>query len=133
VVGAGWAELSLAGDHVLVVEEVPHDWLFPQMAAVVYHAGGGTTGAALRAGVPVVTTPVFNDQAFWAARLVRIGVSPGFMPLRRLTADRLATLIKRAVSEPGYRERARLVAERVRAEDGAGHVVRALDRASIPI
>ena len=41
-------------DDILLVGDVPHDWLFPQMAAVVHHAGAGTTGAGLRAGVPAV-------------------------------------------------------------------------------
>lgn len=130
VVSAGWAELSSAGDRIFQVGEVPHDWLFPQMATVVHHGGGGTTGASLRAGVPVVTTPVLADQAFWAARLVRIGVSPGFAQLRHLTAERLADLIKRAVSDPAYQQRARAVAKRVSAEDGAGQVVTALNRAN---
>ena len=39
------------------VGEVPHDWLFPRVAAVVHHAGAGTTAAGLRAGVPAVPVP----------------------------------------------------------------------------
>jgi UDP:flavonoid glycosyltransferase YjiC (YdhE family) len=128
VVGAGWADLSAAGDDTFVVGDVPHDWLFPRMAAVVHHAGAGTTGATLRAGVPVVSTPVLADQPFWAHRLVRMGVSPGSVPLRRLSAKRLAALIRQATTEPAYRRRARAVAERVRLEDGAGRVAEALAR-----
>ena len=52
VVQSGWAELYVEGDDVLQVGEVPHEWLFPRMAATVHHAGAGTTGAGLRAGVP---------------------------------------------------------------------------------
>lgn len=132
VVSTGWAGLRSAGDDVFTVGDVPHDWLFPQMAAVVHHGGAGTTGATLRAGVPVVTMPVLSDQAFWAARLARIGVSPGSAPLSRITASRLAALIKEAISEPAYQQRARVVAEQVRAEDGAGQVVNALDRVAVP-
>ncbi|GAA4860011.1 glycosyltransferase [Pseudonocardia benzenivorans] len=35
VVGRGWAGLEVAGDDVLVVDDVPHSWLFPRTAAVV--------------------------------------------------------------------------------------------------
>ena len=45
------------GDSI-VIGDAPHDWLFPRMAAVVHHAGAGTTAAGLRAGVPSVTVPV---------------------------------------------------------------------------
>ncbi|MBN3884196.1 MAG: hypothetical protein HWQ44_14800 [Nostoc sp. JL34] len=37
---------------VFVIKEVPHDWLFPQVPAVVHHGGASTTAAVLRAGTP---------------------------------------------------------------------------------
>ena len=40
----------------------PHDWLFPRVAAVVHHAGAGTTGSGLRAWVPAVPVPVLADH-----------------------------------------------------------------------
>jgi UDP:flavonoid glycosyltransferase YjiC (YdhE family) len=123
VVQSGWAGLSAPGDDVLAIGNVPHDWLFPRMAAVVHHAGAGTTGAGLRAGVPAVPVPILADQPFWAARLARLGVSPGSVRFKRLSADRLAGLIQKAVSEPAYRRQAAAVAERVSAEDGAARVL----------
>jgi sterol 3beta-glucosyltransferase len=36
-------------ENVYCIESVPHDWLFPRMAAVVHHGGAGTTGAVLTA------------------------------------------------------------------------------------
>lgn len=122
VIQAGWAGLSAASDDVLLVGEVAHEWLLPRVAAVVHHAGAGTAGASLRAGVPAIPVPVGFDHAFWAARLVRVGVSPGALPLRKLTAERLGELIVRAVTEPTYRKTARALAEKIAVEDGAGRV-----------
>lgn len=34
-------------DGMLVIDEVPHDWLLPRAAAAVHHGGIGTVGAAL--------------------------------------------------------------------------------------
>ncbi|MGQ7754229.1 glycosyltransferase [Streptomyces sp. WC2508] len=76
VVQAGWAGLSAVSDDVLAIGDLPHDWLCPRTAAVVHHAGAGTTAAGLRAGVPAVPVPVMADQPFWAARLHRFGVAP---------------------------------------------------------
>jgi hypothetical protein len=58
VLHSGWSKLreagraGLVGDDVLVVDDVPHAWLFPRMAAVVHHGGAGTTAAALRRACP---------------------------------------------------------------------------------
>ena len=123
VVQAGWSGLTATGDDVLSIGDVPHEWLFPRMSAVVHHGGAGTTGAGLRAGVPAVTVTVLADQPFWADRLVRAGVSPGWVPLKKLTAERLADLVRQAVSDPAYRRRAEELSAGIRSEDGAGRVV----------
>ncbi|MEV8503209.1 glycosyltransferase [Actinoplanes sp. NPDC051475] len=125
VVQAGWSGLRAAGDHpgVLSVGPLPHDWLFPRMAAVVHHAGAGTTAAGLRAGVPAVAVPVLADQPFWARRLHHLGVSPPPIPLSRLTADRLTAALTAATSDPRHRDRARTVAARLAGEDGAARII----------
>ncbi|MGC4746991.1 glycosyltransferase [Micromonospora sp. DT201] len=128
VVNSGWAGLRAAGDDVLTLSEVPHDWLFPQMAAVVHHAGAGTAGAGLRAGVPTVPVPFMVDQPFWAQRLERLGVAPGVIPFRKLSASRLAAALTEATGNPEYRRRATDVAGRLAQEDGALGVLRVLEQ-----
>ncbi len=114
-----------------MVGDLPHDWLFPRTAAVVHHAGAGTTGAGLRAGVPAVPVPVLVDQPFWADRLHRLGVAPNPLPLHELTADTLADALRACLDRSTYRERAAELARRIRAEDGVEVVlslVRQLER-----
>ncbi|MEU6080571.1 glycosyltransferase [Streptomyces sp. NPDC047108] len=126
VVQSGRAGLSVAGDDIVTVGGMPHAWLFPRMAAVVHHAGAGTTAAGLRAGVPAVPVPVMTDQPWWSSRLVRLGVSPGVLPHARLSAERLAAALRRVTDDPGYRQRATDLAERIGREDGSGQVARAI-------
>ncbi|WP_219415163.1 glycosyltransferase [Pseudonocardia nigra] len=103
VVQAGSGGTRL-GDDVLAIGDVPHDWLFPQAAVVVHHAGAGTTAAGLRAaGVPAVAVPVHSDQAFWAARIAALGAGPAAIPFTRLTSDRLAAAVSAAVENHEYR------------------------------
>ncbi|MET9428498.1 glycosyltransferase [Streptomyces sp. NPDC003036] len=123
VVQAGWAELSGWGDDVLAIGDVPHDWLFPRTAAVVHHAGAGTTGAGLRAGVPAVAVPVMADQPFWASRLYELGVAPRPVPFQDLSAEALRDAITVCLSEPAHRRRATELAHRIAAEDGAAAVL----------
>ncbi|GAU70629.1 putative glycosyltransferase [Streptomyces sp. NBRC 110611] len=123
VVQAGWAELSGCGADVLAIGDVPHDWLFPRTAAVVHHAGAGTTAAGLRAAVPAVPVPVMADQPFWASRLHRLGVAPCPLPFQDLTAEALGDAITACLSEPAYRRRAAELARGIAAEDGAASLL----------
>lgn len=113
---------------VRVAIMAPHSALFPRIAAVVHHAGAGTTAAGLRAGVPAVPVPIQFDERFWAARLVALGVAPRALPLRRLTADTLGAALVGATRDTGCRERARTVGAPIRAEDGTAPVVAAVNR-----
>jgi sterol 3beta-glucosyltransferase len=124
VLQAGWSGLAAgAHDDVLSIGELPHDWLFPQMAAVVHHAGAGTTAAGLRAGVPAVAVPVLADQPFWARRLHALGAAPGPVPMPALTAASLAAALRAVTTDPHYAARAQALSARIRAEDGARPVL----------
>ncbi|MGW0824569.1 glycosyltransferase [Streptomyces sp. NPDC002845] len=123
VIQRGWGELRGEGDDMLTVGEVPHALLFPRTAAVVHHAGAGTTAAGLRAGVPAVPVPIQFDEGFWAARLVALGVAPRALPMRELTTDTLATALRHATTAPTYAHRAHALADDLRTEDGVTPVL----------
>jgi sterol 3beta-glucosyltransferase len=126
----GWGGLSKADlpDDVFKIEAVPHDWLFPQVAAVVHHGGSGTTGAGLRAGIPTVIIPFFGDQSFWGHRVYELGVGPRSIPRKWLSVERLADAISTAVSDASMRTRASALGEYIRAEDGVARAVEILER-----
>ena len=114
---------SAQGSTVFACPDVPHDWLFSRVDAVVHHGGAGTTGAALTAGVPAVIVPFAVDQPFWAHRAAQLGVSPAAIPRRQLTADRLARALRTCLTDRPMRDRARALGQRLRAEDGVGMAV----------
>lgn len=118
---------GVLGEDAVGVGSVPHEWLFPQMAAVVHHAGAGTTAASFRAGVPAIGVPVYTDQPLWAARIASLGAGPQPMPYKKLTPERLGDAITQAVSTPSYAHRAAEVAAAIAAEDGTAPVLEALE------
>jgi UDP:flavonoid glycosyltransferase YjiC (YdhE family) len=122
---SGWAGLQAdrLPPSVMMVESVPHAWLFPRVAAVVHHGGAGTTAAGLRAGVPSILIPFFGDQGFWAERVRALGVGPEPIPRPKLTAERLATAIQQSVADEALRRRAAELGATIRAEDGVGRAV----------
>ena len=121
VLAAGWGAGLRAGalpDSVFLTDDVPHSWLFPQLAAVVHHGGSGTTAAGLRAGVPSVIVPFNFDQPFWGRRVAALGVGPRPIPQKDLTLDALAGAIKQATRDDVLRRRAAMLGRAIRTESG---------------
>lgn len=120
VLHSGWSDLGAGeiSEHAYKVDDVPHSWLFPRMAAIVHHGGAGTTAAALRAGVPSVIVPYFADQPFWSRWVYQLGASPKPIPRDKLSAANLASAIQRATMDSTILRNARLLGEKIQAEDG---------------
>jgi len=127
---SGWGGLAAGrvDADIHVAEALPHDQLFPRMAAVVHHGGAGTTGAGIRAGVPSLVVPFGVDQPFWASRVMALGVGPRPIPRARLTRASLADGLRIAAGDTAMAERAARLGALVRAEDGVGAAVGVIER-----
>lgn len=129
VVSGGWAGLRAADvpSHVCLVDDVPHDWLFPRTAGVVHHGGAGTTATGLWAGVPTTVVPHFGDQSFWGRRVHALGAGPAPIPRHKLTPSNLAEAIREMVSSADMSSHADDLGRRIRAEDGVARAVAVID------
>lgn len=126
IIATGWG--GLTGENkpkdIFVLDAVPHDWLFPKVAAIVHHGGAGTTGAALRAGKPQIVCPFVGDQPFWGRRVADLGVSPLPISQTKLTAEKLASAIKYAITNTNLQQCASSIGETIRAENGVERAVK---------
>lgn len=115
-------------DHVLFVHRTPHKLVFPRCAAVVHHAGAGTTHTTLRAGVPSIAIPHVSDQFGWAEELRRLGVAPA--PLRRskLAAEPLASRITQVLSDARMKQAALAIAARMQSDNGPETAAELIER-----
>ena len=114
--GLGADELGKP-DEVFMLGNVPHDWLFKHVSAVVHHGGAGTTAAGITAGKPTLVVPFFGDQPFWGAMVAKAGAGPEPIPHKQLTAENLAQAIEKCL-EPQSQERAHELAARIAEETG---------------
>ncbi len=126
----GWGGLDpeqFLDDDIFFIDNVPHDYLFPKVAAVVHHGGAGTTAAGLRAGVPTVIVPFSGDQPYWAKQMFTIGVSPKPIPYASLSGPKLAEAINAATTDPHIQKNTKVLGRKIRAEDGVARAIEAFE------
>ena len=133
IIAEGWGgiETDSSGnlpDTIFGIDNVPHDWLFPRMAAVVHHGGAGTTAAGLRAGCPTVICPFFGDQPFWGDRVHKLGVGSKPIPHKKLTVENLSVALKEVTLDESLRRRAQRLGEKIRSENGVGDAIKTIER-----
>lgn len=106
------------GANALAFAYAPHSLVFPKAAVVVHHGGIGTTGQALKAGIPQLVVPMNGDQFDNAARIARLGVGR-VLPFRRYNPETARSALETIMKGASMAARAADVGERVRAERGA--------------
>lgn len=136
LVSKGWGGFGSNADcpeNVFMLENTPHDWLFPRCSAVVHHGGAGTTAIGLKCAKPTMIVPFFGDQPFWGAMVsnAKAGAHE-CIPYKKLNAERLAEGIKQCLTEEA-KENVKKIAESIEKEgDGALNAVRSFHR-SLPL
>lgn len=121
LVSKGWG--GLGGDdvpeNIFMLENTPHDWLFPRVKACVIHGGAGTTAIALKCGKPTMVVPFFGDQYFWGSMIDRARAGPEPVPYKQLSAEKLAEGIEFCLTEEAQKNAHILAAEIEKEGDGA--------------
>ena len=126
IIQAGDPAIFPQRETVHYLAAAPHARVFPHCSAVVNHGSSGTSQTALGAGVPIVPIPHISEQEFWGEELKRLGVSPGWVHRRKLTAKRLAKLL-RAVRGDSFRVNAKALGESISKEDGVATAVKLIE------
>ncbi|MEU6480124.1 glycosyltransferase [Streptomyces sp. NPDC047017] len=128
VEGRGGIRVVDPPENVMVVRDVPYDWLFPRVRAAVHAGGTGTYNAALVAGIPQMACPFHNEQQMWADHVHGLGVSAAPVKFRDLTAETLRSGIVTATTDPTITRNARRLAEKLATESPLEDAVRVLER-----
>lgn len=132
LVSKGWGGLGDEDnkpENIYMLDNTPHDWLFPLVSAVVHHGGAGTTAIGLKCGKPTMIVPFFGDQPFWGAMVAKAGAGASEpIPYKRLSVDAFAAGIQQCLS-PQAKEAAEKLAQDIMAEgDGADNAIESFHR-----
>ena len=125
VLSSGWglaADQSLP-ETVFQVGYTPYSWLLPRVAGAVIHGGSGSTGMALRAGIPTLVVPFVMDQFFWGKRVAELGVGPPPIPFKHLDEEKLAAAFDTMINDAEMQRRAMSLGVQIRAEDGVARAI----------
>ncbi|CEG67174.1 hypothetical protein RMATCC62417_03641 [Rhizopus microsporus] len=112
-------------DTIFSIQSVPHDWLFPQVRAVVHHGGAGTTAAGLRAGRPTIIKPFFADQFFWGERVEEMGIG---RCIKKLTVESLSAALRVVSTDEHMLKLAKKVGEKISSEAGVDTAIQCIYR-----
>ncbi len=132
LVSKGWGGLGDEGntpDNIYMLENTPHDWLFPRVSAVVHHGGAGTTAIGLKCGKPTMIVPFFGDQPFWGAMVARAGAGAHqAVPYKKLSVDALAEGIEQCLTPEAKQAAEKIARSIVEEGDGAKNAVDSFHR-----
>jgi rhamnosyltransferase subunit B len=117
-------------DRIAGFEYAPYSRVFPRGACVVHQGGVGTTGQALRAGVPQLVMPYGHDQFDNAARCRRIGVAE-MIGRDSYNCATAVTALGKLLSNPAYKRKAEAAKKIVDSEEGTGAACDAIERLGI--
>lgn len=130
LVSRGWGGFGsqTVPDNIFMLDNTPHDWLFPKVKAAVIHGGAGTTAIALKCALPTMIVPFFGDQHFWGGMVSEAKVGPAPIPYKYLTVDNLADGIKYLLTDEA-KSAVQEIARSIELEgDGARNAVNAFHR-----
>ncbi|WP_437675370.1 glycosyltransferase [Sorangium sp. So ce131] len=115
------------GAHVRIERYIPHEQVFPKVAAVICHGGWGTIGRALEHGVPMLVIPLFGDQPVNAAQVQQGGFGLR-LPLAEATPEVIRARLKALLADRAIHERVKAAAAEIRALKSDAVAARALER-----
>lgn len=99
------------------VSQIPYDWIFPKMYAVMHHGGSGTTHLALKHGCASLIIPHFIDQFIWDEIICELGLGPKGIKISRITSKNLEPKVLELLNNIGYKERSVIVGNQLAKED----------------
>lgn len=137
LVSKGWGgiggEKGDLPDNIYLLDNTPHDWLFPRVRAVVHHGGAGTTAIGLKCAKPTMIVPFFGDQPFWGAMVAeKHAGAKKCVPYKKLNKDVLVEGIRDCLTDEAQEGVQKIADSIAREGDGAANAVKSFHR-SLPL
>ena len=114
-------------NRIYFIARTPHHQIFPHCTAVMHHGGSGTTHSAARSGCPSIVVPFTDEQYFWGTALHRLGIACKPIWYKQATPGKLSERIRSVLESQQATQRANLLGEQIRQEDGISQAVKLIE------
>lgn len=112
----GLEETDKCPDNIYFVNNIPYDWIFPKMKAIIHHGGSGTTHAALKYACPSLIIPHILDQFFWNKIIKQLHLGPEGIPIKKFDEKNFESKLLDLMNNESYKRNVKLVSEKMKAE-----------------
>ena len=101
---------------VCFVSQIPYQWIFPKVYAVIHHGGSGTTHQALKCGCATMIIPHIIDQFVWNKIVYEKGVGPKGIKIGKITKKRLEPKVLELLNNITFKKNAEDIAAQMKKE-----------------
>ncbi len=108
------------------VSNIPYNWIFPKMYAVIHHGGSGTTHLALKHGCASMIIPHIIDQFVWDKIIHETGVGPRGVRINKLNPKTFESKVLDLLQNEKYKAKALEISESMKKEDLVERLVNAI-------
>ena len=119
IINTSWGGLEETDDkpdQIHFVNNIPYDWIFSKMYAIVHHGGSGTTHTALKYGCPSLIVPHILDQFYWSRTISGLDLGPEGMSIKNLDEKCFEHALLDLMNNVSYKNNAARMSEKMQTE-----------------
>ena len=112
----GLEEIDVQSGHIFFTNNLPYNWLFPKIYAVVHHGGCGTTHTALKYGLPSMIIPHILDQFFWEKTISNLKLGPKRISIHKFNEKDIENKLIDLYNNKDYKKNAVVISKKMQIE-----------------
>jgi len=112
----GLEEIDTTSGNIFFTNNLPYNWLFPKIFAVVHHGGCGTTHTALKYGLPSLIVPHVLDQFFWKKTISNLKLGPRGISINKFNEKDFETKLLDLYNNNDYKKNAIAMSKKMQSE-----------------
>lgn len=109
-------------ENILFVNEIPYDWIFPKVYAVVHHGGSGTTHMATKYGCPSLIIPHIIDQFMWNKLIAENELGPLGPSITKINQQNFTESLNNLYNNNQFKINAELMGAKMKTEHLADYL-----------
>jgi UDP:flavonoid glycosyltransferase YjiC (YdhE family) len=119
IVNTSWGgleQIENSEESIFYVNQIPYDWILPQLYGIIHHGGSGTTHQGAAHGCVQMIVPHIIDQYFWNRIIENRRLGPLGISIHNLDIRKFEIALIDFWTNPEYAANAKKIAGRIKLE-----------------